>query len=223
MVVPKCILSDNGTQFTSPVWKKRLAELAIEVKFCPVKRPQANPSERCMKEIGKFFKIYCFQNHRKWPELLPDVEKWLNHTMADSTGFCPVELMFNESQPDLFKKILKKDADQLPPAESLSDKVLRAYLRMRMRADRRKKRQRKGKHEWAPKVGDLVLSRCQPLSEAAKGVTSKFMRPYEGPWRVTKIIPPSSYEISSSRGKVRGVFHKQALKPYQRERRNIYC
>jgi hypothetical protein len=66
----------------------------------------------------------------------------------------------------------------------------------------------------AATVGDLVLSRSQPLSKAAKGVTSKFMRPYEGPWRITKIIP-SSYEISSSSGKVRGVFHKQALKPYQ--------
>jgi hypothetical protein len=72
---PKCILSDNRTQFISPVWKKRLAEQAIEVKFFPVRRPQANPSERFMKEIGKFFKIYCFRNHRNWPELLPKVEE----------------------------------------------------------------------------------------------------------------------------------------------------
>ena len=26
---PKCILSDNGAQFTSPVWKKQLADFAI--------------------------------------------------------------------------------------------------------------------------------------------------------------------------------------------------
>jgi hypothetical protein len=111
----KCILSDNGTQFTSSTWKKQFAD------FFPVRRPQANPSERFMKDIGKFFKIYFFQNHRKWPELLPKVQEWLNHTMADSAGFCPVELMFNESRPDLFKKFLKKDADQLPPGDSLSD------------------------------------------------------------------------------------------------------
>jgi hypothetical protein len=144
---PKCILSDNGTQFTSPVWNKQLAELAIEVEFCPVRTPQANPSEQIMKKTGKFFKIYCFQNHRKWPELLPKVQQWLNHTMVNSTGFCPVELMFNESRPDLFKMFLTKDADQLPPAESLSDKVLRAYLRMRLKADRRKKRQKRGQYE----------------------------------------------------------------------------
>jgi hypothetical protein len=108
-----------------------------------VRRPQANPSERFMKEIGKFFKIYCFQNHRKWPELLPKVEEWLNHTMEDSAGFCHVELMFNELRPDLFKAFLKKDADQLLPAESLSDKVLRTYLRMKLKAERRKKHQKR--------------------------------------------------------------------------------
>jgi hypothetical protein len=50
--------------------------------------------------------------------------------------------MFNELRPYLFKTFLKKDADQLSAAESLSDKVLRAYLRMRLKADRRTKRGR---------------------------------------------------------------------------------
>lgn len=179
-----------------------------------MRRPQANPSERFIKEIGTFFKICCFQNHRRWPELLRGVEEWLIHTMADSAGFCALELIFNVSRPDLFKKFLKKDADQLPPDESLSDKVLRAYLKMKLKAGRRKKRQKRGQHEWKPQLGDLVLYRCQPVSEAAKGVTSKFTRPYEGPWRLTKLIPP--YEISSLNGRVRGVFHKEALKPYQK-------
>ena len=180
VIRPKCILSDNGTQFTSPVWKRQLADLAIEGKFCPVRRPQANPSERFIEEIGKFFKICCFQSHRRWPELLPKVDEWLNHTMADSAGFCPVELMF-ELLPDLFKKFLKKDANQLPQDESLLDKVLRAYLRMKLKTGGKKKCQKRGQHEWKPQGGDLVLSRCQPVSEAAKGVTSKFTRPYEGP------------------------------------------
>ena len=80
----------------------------------------------------------------------------------------------------------------MTPHESLSDKVLGACLRMQLKAGRRKKRQKRGQHEWGPQVGDFVLSGCQPVSEAAKGVTSEFARPYEGPWRITKLIPPSS-------------------------------
>jgi hypothetical protein len=136
--------------------------------------------------------------------------------MADSAGFCPVELMFNEPRPDLFKTFLKKLANQLPPDESLSDKVLRAYLRMKLRAGGRKKRQKISQYEWKPQVGDLVLYRCQPVSEATKVVTSKFARPYEGPWRITKLIPSSSYEISTLNSRVHGVFHKQTLKLYKK-------
>jgi hypothetical protein len=51
---PKCILSDNGTHFTSPMWKKQLVDLAIEVKFSPMISPKANPIERFMKEIKNF-------------------------------------------------------------------------------------------------------------------------------------------------------------------------
>jgi hypothetical protein len=87
---------------------------------------------------------------------------------------------------------------------------------MKLKGDRRKKRQKRGQHEWKPQVSDLVLSRCQPVSEDGKGVTRKFMRPQEDLWRITKIIPPSVYEISTVNGRVRGMFHKQALKSYQK-------
>ena len=69
----------------------------MQVRFTPIRHPQANPSERCMREISKFCKIYCSQNYRKWAGLLPKIEEWLNTTVADSTGFTPVELLFQVS------------------------------------------------------------------------------------------------------------------------------
>jgi transposase InsO family protein len=86
IVRPDCILSDNGTQFSSPFWRKKLAELGVKVKYTPIRRPQSNPSERVMREIGKFCKIYCNKSHKIWPELLSEIERWLNGTVSDSTG-----------------------------------------------------------------------------------------------------------------------------------------
>jgi hypothetical protein len=43
------------------------------------------------------------------------------------------------------------------------------------------------------------------------------MRPIDGPWVITKIIPPSRYEISDKEGKIRGTFNKATLKKYLRE------
>jgi hypothetical protein len=85
---------------------------------------------------------------------------------------------------------------------------------MKPKADRRNKRRKKVIHKWKPQVGDLVLSKCQPVSEAIKGVTSKFMGPFEGPWLILRVIPPSDFEISSLEAEIRGIFSKQALTSY---------
>jgi len=61
---------------------------------------------------------------------------------------------------------------------------------------------------------DKVLVKAQPASDAAVGVKAKFIHPYEGPYIITRVIPPSTYEISTTSGKVRGEFNKKALKPY---------
>jgi Integrase core domain. len=91
VIKPKCILSNNGTQFQSPSWRKKLAEHNVQVRFTPIRHPRANPLERCMGEVSKFCKHNYSQNHRKWAKVLPKIDKWLNTTVADSTGFTPFE------------------------------------------------------------------------------------------------------------------------------------
>jgi hypothetical protein len=103
---PKCILSNNGTQFASKIWKNKLADMKIDVMFSPMRHSQANPSERCMREIGKFCRIYCNETHKRWPELLSHIEGWINGTLSDSTGYSPVELIFDSPKADLFEEFL---------------------------------------------------------------------------------------------------------------------
>jgi hypothetical protein len=106
-----------------------------------------------------------------------------------------VELMFDEPRPDLFKTLLRKSPDELPETESLEDKVLRAYLNMKKKAAERRRRKKKGNSHWEPKANDKVFARCQPVSDAVSGIARKFTRPYNGPWLITKVIPPSVYEL----------------------------
>jgi transposase InsO family protein len=76
-IKPKVILSDNGTQFQSPLWKRAMQENDVQVRYLAIWHPQSNPCERFMKEIPKFCRIYCYQNHKKWAELTPHVKAWL--------------------------------------------------------------------------------------------------------------------------------------------------
>jgi hypothetical protein len=170
-----------------------------------------------MKEIGKFCRIYCHENHKRWPELTSKTENWLNGSVSDSTGYSPVELLHDKPMPDLYRKFLTKETDQMPPCESSQEKALKTYIKMKEKAARRNRRRKLGKTEWNPRVGDLVLLKRQASSDAVAGVTGKFMRLYQGPMRISRVIPPSTYEISELDGKVRGMFNKNALKPYLKE------
>jgi hypothetical protein len=215
--MPKSILSDHGTQFTSPLWQRTLSSLNIQVKFSPIRHPQSNPSERVMRELAKFCRIYCEKAQRKWPELISHMEEWMNTTVSGSTDYCAVELMFDETKPDLFRKALNKARDQLPPDERLEGKILHAYAKMKMKAYERKRKRKTGTTRWEPKLMDKVLLRSQPVSDAARGITSKFIRPYNGPYQITKVCPPSMFELSDMTGKLRGRFNKQSLKPFLQE------
>ncbi|PZC70924.1 hypothetical protein B5X24_HaOG214605 [Helicoverpa armigera] len=65
--------------------------------------------------------------------------------------------------------------------------------------------------------GDLVLVDSHRLRQAEKGCTSKFAPRREGPFRIGKIVSPTTYEIVDKNNKPRGKCHASLLSPYVRE------
>ena len=63
-------------------------------------------------------------------------------------------------------------------------------------------------------MNEKVLVNVQPASDAAVSVTAKFIHPYEDPYIISRVIPPSTYGLSPTSRNVRGEFNKKALKPY---------
>jgi transposase InsO family protein len=133
---PESILSDNGSQFNNELRKRTLSNLGIVVKYSAVRHPESNPSERIMRGLGTYCKIYCH------------------------------------------------DAQKV------------------------------GSTKWEPKIADKVLLLIQAMADAARGTCSKFIRPYAGPFQITGILPPATYELSQLTGKIRGRFNKKSLKPF---------
>jgi hypothetical protein len=64
VVKPELVLSDHGSQFTSPSWVKGLSDLGIEVRYSPIRHPESNPTERVMRELEKYFRIYCDETQK---------------------------------------------------------------------------------------------------------------------------------------------------------------
>jgi hypothetical protein len=163
VVKPKVILSDNATQFRSPAWQKQLQQHGVDVRFTPLRHPESNPSERCIRELSKFCRIYCHDNDKKWAELLPHIEGWINNTVASGTGYTPTELMYGVKRPNILDKLMPKVQELEQEEEDIAAKLEAAYARMRQKAAARERRQKKGNTTWTPKLNEKVLVRTQPM------------------------------------------------------------
>jgi hypothetical protein len=60
-----------------------------------------------------------------------------------------------------------------------------------------------------------LMVRTQPMSDAIKGMKSKFVHVFEGPYIITKLLDHSAYELRDESDKLRGEFNKKQLRPYQ--------
>jgi hypothetical protein len=111
----------------------------------------------------------------------------LNSSVVETTGYAPVELLDGKLRPDIFQKILKKRSDEIPTEETVAEKILKAYARTKIKAEKRNLKRKTGKSQWHHMLNDLVLVKSQLISDAIQGVTVKFQRPYEQ-WRLAAKI-----------------------------------
>ncbi|KAL3279019.1 hypothetical protein HHI36_016535 [Cryptolaemus montrouzieri] len=210
MGIPESILNDHGTQFTAKRWKETLNSMGVKVIFSSIRRPQSNPSERVMKEIGRLCRTYCNEQHTRWAYELNNFSKFLNSLVHESTGFSPRELQIDASRVSLLPTAL-----QVPHVtEDLEKKLILAKETLHSRAARRALRKSARPY---PKLepGDLVLLRSNPISSVLKQETKKFLLLFEGPYRIKKAISFDTYILVDVKSnKERGSFHVCHLKKY---------
>jgi hypothetical protein len=92
--------------------------------------------------------------------------------------------------------------------------AIKAYSKIEEMAEKRKSKKGKGNFRWKPQIGDQVLVKSQPVSDASRGITGKFQRPYEGPFVIKEIVNVYLYKLQSKSGSIKGLFHISHLKPY---------
>ena len=122
-----------------------------------------------MRANSKFCRIYCHSNHRKWAELIPHIENWLNNTVGSATLYTSVELLFGAKRNSLFQKCLPSLPKREMKHEEIQEKIAKAYERMKQRGHDRKNKRKHGNVTWKPRVDDKVLVRTQPSSDAIGG------------------------------------------------------
>jgi hypothetical protein len=205
--LPRYIVSDNGTQFTSEAVIKFCEEKWIRNTFVSMEHPQANrQAEAAHKVILKAIKRKLKTRARNWAEPLPEI-LWAYHTTVQtSTGETPFKMVYGadamipvQINPPRWRRetvIAKVNEEALQEnLDLLEDVRENAHFRefaMKQRVS----------HKYNTKViprsfreGDLVLKR--PMGRDKGG---KLAPNWEGPFRIQDAYGGGAYRLETLQG-----------------------
>jgi transposase InsO family protein len=93
--VPKKIMSDRGTQFTSMFWERLHETLDTQLRFSSAYHPQTDgQTERVNQILEDMLRVCALQYGRSWDKSLLYVEFSYNNSYQESLKMAPFELMY---------------------------------------------------------------------------------------------------------------------------------
>lgn len=225
--IPRRIKSDNGVQFVSAVMQKVTFCLGIQQQFTPVYHPEANPVERKNRDLKCQLAIIVQDQHDRWHHCLPSIRFAMNTSKCQSTGYSASFLTFGREMRTLddvqhdVRSIIQSE-NFIPEISTYLQslvQVLKYAKEMEMKTQDKNKAYVDQHRRLQPDfdIGTYVLVTTHVLSNASKGITSKFMPKRDGPYIITRKIGSSTYEVSSPANPniPVGTYHASALTIYR--------
>lgn len=194
----KVLISDNGSQFISKLFKKFLDENGIRHQLTPAYSPQCNSTERVNRVLKTMIKQYIRNDHRKWDEYIPEIQFAVNTALQDSTGFSAAQLNFVR---ELRKPSLVSDDQEIGIANHFTDQIdfqnkmkelfelvktnmLKASIQQAKYYNMRRR-------QWLPELGEKVYKRLHHISSAQNNFAAKLAPSFAGPYVVYNYESPT--------------------------------
>ena len=216
--LPKTIITDRGTNFTSKLFEHLCAKLKIEHRLTTAYHPASNgETERFNRTLTTMLrKVLEDGFHENWEDVRGDICFAYRSTTHSSTLESPYYLLHGRD-PNIPINIF---LDATPPPVQANDYLAKLSERLRvsfqltreanLRAREKQKNQYdKRARELNYKIGDRVLLDIKTVDPRD---SRKFTSLYKGPFRVVKIYPNKTVDIADPSFTVQKV-HVNRLKP----------
>jgi transposase InsO family protein len=93
--VPKKILSDRGTQFTSKIWERLHETLDTQLYFSSAYHPQTDGHTKRVNQIPEdMLKACALQYGRSWDKSLPYADFSYNNNYQESSKMALFEMLY---------------------------------------------------------------------------------------------------------------------------------
>ena len=214
---PQMLISDNAKVFSCPTYLQWCLNLKIQPCHTAVKKPEANITERYNRTIKDRI-ISTIQECRDWDTKLQEVAFAVNTAVNASTGYSAAFLNFGRElklPTDAFQEFNFYFRDPQSKANAVQTAHEMAKDSMLQANEKSMMRYNDGRQESSLKIGDRVLVRSQPISDASKGITAALCPKYHGPFIISRIQPSSICHLKTSDNKIVGRAHVSKLKKFQ--------
>ncbi|WVZ71054.1 hypothetical protein U9M48_019680 [Paspalum notatum var. saurae] len=226
--VPKKIVSDRGTQFTSHFWKSLHESMGTKLNFSSAYHPQTDvQTERTNQILEDMLRACAIQYGTSWDKSLPYAEFSYNNSYQASIKCPPFQALYGRrcrtplhwDQPgekQLFGPGIIEDAER--QVRMIRENLRIAQTRQKSYADNRRR-----DLEFA--VGDYVYLKVSPIRGLRRfKVKGKLAPRYIGPFKIIDRKGEVAYqpELHDVLSGVHDVFHVSRLKKCLRTAREDY-
>ena len=216
--IPKSIVSDRGTQFTSHFWRQMHESLGTRLEFSTAFHPQTDgQTERVNQILEDMLRACALAHGSSWDENLPYAEFSYNNSYQTSIKTSPFDVLYGKrcrtpllwdgvGERQLFGPDLIKDAEE--KVALIRDRLKVAQSRQKSYADAKRK-------EVVYEIGDRAYLRVSPLRGIKRfGIQGKLAPRFIGPYRVLARKGEVAYqlELPEALSAVHNVFHVSQLK-----------
>jgi hypothetical protein len=198
--IPKEIVSDRDTKFTSNLWRGLFKGFCTNMNFRTTYHPQSDGKiERVNQVIEYMLRMYVMDNPSKWENYLHLVEFAYNNGYQDSLKMSPFEALYCRkcNTPVSLDNPTNKVVLGLEFLKDMEDQMVRIKKNLKASQDRQKIYADQNMIAREFKVGEHVLLKVNPKKRYLKlSSCTKLAARVCGPFEILDKIGPVSYILA---------------------------
>jgi hypothetical protein len=216
--VPKKIMSNRGTQFTSRFWERLHEALDTQLCFSSAYHPRTDgQTERVNQILEDMLRACVLQYGRSWDKSLPYAEFSYNNSYQESLKMAPFQMLYERrcQTPLFWSEAEEQKVFRLDILEEAEKQVHMVRENLRVAQSRQKRYTDHRRIELSFEVKDFVYLKVSPMRGlCCFKVRSKLTSRFIGPFKILEKRGEVAHqlELPTQLPDVHDVFHVSQLK-----------